>query len=73
MARPPEPPFWLVWCENGGTPTVRHESPDAAEREARRLAAAHPGKSFLVLAPVARCTKQDIVVERFDHDAYVPF
>lgn len=73
MIREQEPPFWLVWHEDGGEPRVKHPDPDTAEREATRLAAAHPGQSFVVLAPIARATKLDVRVERFDPAAYVPF
>lgn len=73
MALSPEPPFWLVWNEDGAAPHFKHETPDAAEREAIRLATCNPGRSFVVLAPVARITRESLKVERFDHDAYVPF
>lgn len=73
MSRLAEPPFWLVWSETGFPPRFKHDSPDAAEAEARRLACGNPGKSFVVLAPLARFTSEVVKVERFDHDAYVPF
>jgi len=41
--------YWLVWCEGGGAPTAKHQSPAAAGVEARRLAIANPGKRFVVL------------------------
>lgn len=41
--------FWLVWRENGGTPTHRHFTKAEAEREAERLAIANPGQVFFVL------------------------
>jgi len=73
------PPYWLVWCEDGDAPRVKHPSVDAASREAERLARAYPGKSFCVLAPVARVTRTDLRIERFDQvvdvitDDMVPF
>lgn len=42
-------PFWLVWREGGGTPTVQHETEDAARAEAERLAKHVPGARFFVL------------------------
>lgn len=44
--------FWMVWCPQGGTPTVRHHSREAADTEAARLAAKNPGKEFFVLKAV---------------------
>lgn len=41
--------FWIVWCMGGGAPTVTHEHPDYANREAERLAAENPGRRFVVL------------------------
>ena len=73
MTRHSEPPFWLVWNEDGDAPRVKHMDPDSAEREATRLASLHPGKSFVVLAPIFRATKRTVDVERFAPDAYVPF
>ncbi len=58
-------PFWLVWCEDGGEPRVKHDSERDAEREAERLARANPGKSFCVLACRARFTETRLHVERF--------
>ena len=42
--------FWLVWCESGGAPTVKHADYDRAKAEAQRLARANPGRRFVVLA-----------------------
>lgn len=58
MTRKQEPPFWLVWCEDGGAPTRKHETPERAEAEAIRLAQQSPGKSFCVLAMIARVTNR---------------
>ena len=44
------PFFWIVWCEGGGNPTVKHADYDRAKREAQRLARANPGRRFVVLA-----------------------
>lgn len=39
----------MVWCEDGGVPTVRHGSYEAADREAQRLARQNRGRVFYVL------------------------
>jgi hypothetical protein len=41
--------FWMVWCEGGGTPTVRHQSYQSADAEASRLARLNRGQVFYVL------------------------
>ena len=44
--------FWLVWSPQGQhPPRYQHTSQANAEREAVRLAAAHPGKQFYVVEP----------------------
>ena len=66
--------FFLVWADNGGTPTVKHPTYEAAYRECERLAGIH-GKPFHVLERV--CTMQQIKLhvdgpsprEYFDHQA----
>jgi hypothetical protein len=68
------PPFYLVWCENGGEPRQKHDTLQSAEREAERLAKVHPGMPFCVMLPVARFTERRVTVERFDVlDTDVPF
>lgn len=41
--------FWLVWCDDGRTPVVRHYDAQKAQTEAERLAKEHAGKRFFVL------------------------
>lgn len=41
--------FWVVWNPYKGLPQVRHDTQAAAEAEADRLAAKHPGDEFIVL------------------------
>jgi hypothetical protein len=61
-------PFWLVWCENGGAPTVKHPSLDSAKREAERLAKANEGRTFHVLEVVGAATVRRVDwVERDIH------
>jgi len=52
--------FWMVWTKTGHKPRFTHATAEAADTEARRLAALYPGKKFIVLrathkihAPVA--------------------
>ena len=42
--------FWMVWCETGNAPKVKHPSEMEAGIEAERLARAHPGQCFFVLS-----------------------
>lgn len=47
-------PFWIVWNPSGPRPpAVRHYDEREAITEAERLARAHPGQTFIVLATVA--------------------
>ncbi|WP_068091037.1 hypothetical protein [Novosphingobium rosa] len=74
MADQTAPPFWLVWCENGGPPTVKHPDEGSANREADRLAKCSPGRRFFVLATISAVTHHHTVVERFDlTDDGIPF
>lgn len=40
-------PFWLVWCENGGEPRVKHKTPHQAEAEAERFGQSKPRQVIL--------------------------
>ena len=42
--------FWMVWCETGQAPKVKHSSEMAAGIEAERLARANHGRCFFVLS-----------------------
>lgn len=44
--------FWMVYGDSMGRPTFKHPSKTAAQMEAKRLACAHPGICFFVLACV---------------------
>lgn len=61
-----EPLFWCVWCENGGSPTVKHEQYSTARNEAKRLARVHPGKRFVVMAAAVGFLKSDLIETRFE-------
>lgn len=72
-----KPQFWCVWCEQGGSPTVKHHYYEDAKREAVRLARANPGKPFTVLAAASAFVKDEVREIRFDerliNDAEIPF
>jgi hypothetical protein len=66
-----EPLFWCVWCDGGGSPTVKHRDFHLAKAEAKRLARNHPGQRFVVLAAALAFEKQDLVETRFGpHDGW---
>ena len=65
-------PFWLVWRDGGDLPTVRHNSVDKAETEAKRLAMASPGETFWVLPAAISVRTDAFTIERFDIDD-IPF
>ena len=67
--------FWLVWRENGGPPTVRHDSHEAALTEAKRLAEKCPGEVFLVLEAMTLVTKPvaAMVVRPHVNGSSIPF
>lgn len=46
------PTYFVVWCEGGGSPTVRHADFSTAKMEAKRLANQHSGRRFTVLAAI---------------------
>jgi hypothetical protein len=50
------------------TPTYRHQTYQAAEQEARRLARQDPEQEFVVLGAMARVKKTDVTVERLKND-----
>ncbi len=66
-------PFWIVWAEDGGSPTYKHKSQSSAENEASRLANLQPGARFCVLPCVARYSVQRLTVERFEPEPDLPF
>ena len=71
-------PFFLVWCEGGGAPTVQHLYYSQAKAEAERLARANPGRRFTVMVAVRGVEVRDLQeVEYlgFDRalDDHIPF
>lgn len=42
-------PFWMISGTGCGSPTVRHETYERAEIEAKRLARSNPGVEFVIL------------------------
>jgi hypothetical protein len=47
-----EPKFFMVFRDNGGSPTAKHTTIASAEKEADRLARLNPGSKFHVLSSV---------------------
>lgn len=68
-----DPIFWCVWCENGGSPTVKHREFSTAKAEAQRLARVNPGHRFVVLAATVAFQKSDLIETRFEDEAGIPF
>lgn len=60
------PLFWCVWCEDGGSPTVKHATYAKAKGEAKRLARLSPGSRFVVLAAAVAYQKRDLDEIRYD-------
>lgn len=46
--------FWFVWTKTGHVPRFAHDSFEAAQAEARRLALLRPGKKFIVLQAIEK-------------------
>ena len=53
-------PFWMIFREYGGSPTVKHPTESQARAEAMRLARINPGEKFYVLQSIAECCKVDV-------------
>ena len=63
--------FWLVWCESGGAPTVKHDSYEIAKGEAERLARANRGRRFTVLQAIAHAVVDDVQFVEYGDE--IPF
>jgi len=46
--------FWFVWTKKGRVPRFAHDSLEAAQAEAARLARLNPGQKFIVLQAVEK-------------------
>ena len=64
--------FYIVWNEDAGTPTYKHESQVSAEREAERLAKQNAGQKFHVLSSICTLEVPDPVIKT-NHDFELPF
>lgn len=72
MSRPEHPPFWMVYGVDQRAPAYQHPSRAGAVAEARRLARAHPGISFFVLAAERGFMVAEPVIE-IEIDDGIPF
>ncbi|MCU4601657.1 hypothetical protein [Acinetobacter ursingii] len=64
--------FYIVWNEEAGSPTYKHETQQSAEREAARLAKQNQGQKFHVLSSICTFEVPDPVVKT-DHEFDLPF
>lgn len=65
--------FWIVWADMGGSPTVKHLTPESAKREAERLARENSGRVFHVMEVVASCKRNDVLWKDYNNDSEIPF
>lgn len=68
-------PFYIVWNPRGThPPRTRHPSKHLAQKEAERLALAHPGNNFFVMQSHVRvaATEKPLDIDYFDIDE-IPF
>lgn len=56
-----QPAFWFVWNPDGRSPVFRHPSCDSALSEAKRLARAFPGQTFIILESVKAVRRDDLL------------
>lgn len=52
--------FWLVWNENGRSPTHKHGTRQSAKAEAERLARQVRGERFVVLQAMEVCCVTEV-------------
>lgn len=72
----PSDQFWMVYGIGRDAPTVRHGSVDEATSEAKRLARANPGTTFVILEAVGAVVKNDLQTVSYrqrDYDSEIPF
>lgn len=58
MEKAPKP-FWMIVGIGQGSPSMKHDSIEKAETEAKRLARNNPGVTFVVLQAVSAVTKRE--------------
>jgi hypothetical protein len=66
-----EPQFWVVWNEDGGSPTFKHPDYASARKEAQRLARIAPGQRFVVLAAAVSFVKRDLDETHYGSDQWL--
>lgn len=67
-------PFWMVYGDGQGSPTVKHIHPGPAQAEAKRLALKHPGVAFYVLASIGVAKRIEVEFTDIDpSDDGIPF
>lgn len=54
--QPAFPRFYMVYVEAMSSPTVRHQTYEAAKLEAERLARSNHGRKVIILQALAACT-----------------
>ena len=65
--------FWMVWRNNGASPTYQHGSKVSAIKEAERLAREFPNDTFVVLQAISRCKHNDVTWDHVNSDDEIPF
>ncbi len=65
--------FWIVWQPESGSPTYRHDSLEAATKEAERLAEATRTREFFVLEAVSVSKKVTVQTLSLEESGYPPF
>ncbi len=64
--------FFLVWNEQAGNPTYKHDSQESAEQEATRLAKQNIGQKFHVLCSLCTFEVPEPVIKTV-HENDIPF
>lgn len=65
-------PYYVVWNPITGYTKYKHDTRQAAENEAKRLALEHRGQSFVVLAPISMMKIAEVQTTLFEYDE-IPF
>lgn len=59
-----EDSFYVVWQPETGAPRYRHDHPELAQAEARRLSGLNPGKKFYVLRAESVSYSNNVTTEK---------